>query len=230
MIPTYNERGTITELIERLFALPLPLNAVIVDDNSPDGTGEAAEELAKKYPIFVIHNPKKEGLGVAYTRAFTELLALPPRVRPDYIMQMDADFSHNPADILRFLEKIESCDVVLGSRYIRGGGIENWDAFRRFISCLGNIYASLVLGLPYRDLTSGYKCFRAEVLQSIDLNSISSVGYNFQIETTYLARKKGFRVCEIPIVFTERKTGTSKFNIWIIIESFVKVILLRFRK
>lgn len=229
--PTYNEHAALPDLIQRIASLGIPhCTVVVVDDNSPDGTGALADDLAKAYPIHVIHRPRKEGLGKAYVQAFMKLLTLPPETRPTYVIQMDADLSHNPADIPRFLEKIESCDVVLGSRYVRGGSIENWDAIRRFISRFGNIYASLALGLPFRDLTSGYKCFRFEVLKELDFMSISSIGYNFQIETTYRAYKKGFRICEIPIIFTERKTGMSKFNIGIILESFWKVLLLRLGK
>ena len=162
--------------------------------------------------------------------AFGEILGLPSDERPELIMQMDADLSHNPSDIPRFLERVQTCDVVLGSRYVPGGSIKNWDIVRRLVSRLGNIYASLILGLPHRDLTGGYKCFRVEVLQAMDITAVSSIGYNFQIEMTYLAQKKGFRICEIPIFFTERKAGTSKFNAGIILESFWKVLMLRFKK
>lgn len=231
IIPTYNERDSITEILQRVFSLKIPnLSMIIVDDNSPDDTGSLAERLRQHYPIRVIHRAKKEGLGKAYIHAFKEVLALRPETQPDYIIQMDADLSHDPASIPRFLEKIESCDVVLGSRYIRGGGIENWSLIRRMVSRFGNIYASLALGIPYRDLTSGFKCFRREVLEAIDFTNISSVGYNFQIETTYWAHQNKFKICEIPIIFTERKHGTSKFNAGIILESFWKVLMLRFRK
>ncbi|TSC80081.1 MAG: hypothetical protein G01um101429_285 [Parcubacteria group bacterium Gr01-1014_29] len=229
--PTYNEKESIAELIRRIHDLHIEnLDIVVVDDNSPDGTGSLAERLGQQYPIRVIHRAKKEGLGKAYIHAFKEVLALGPETKPDYIIQMDADLSHDPASIPRFLEKIESCDVVLGSRYTRGGGIENWSLIRRMVSRFGNIYASLVLGIPYRDLTSGFKCFRREVLEAIDFTNISSVGYNFQIETTYYAHRNKLKICEIPIIFTERKQGTSKFNVGIIVESFWKVLLLRFRK
>lgn len=231
VVPTFNEAEAITELVERIFSLPLSnLDVVIVDDNSPDNTGVIADNLSKRYPIRVIHRSSKEGLGKAYIHVFTELLSMTRDLRPEYIIQIDADLSHNPADIPRFLEKIESCDVVLGSRYVTGGDIEYWSLFRRLVSRLGNAYAALVLGLPYKDLTSGYKCFRREVLEAIRLNTLSSTGYNFQIETTYEAHKRGFRICEIPLVFTERKFGSSKFHIGIIAESFIKVLMLRFMK
>lgn len=231
VIPTYNEKESLAEAARRINNLHIEnLTILVVDDNSPDGTGTLADDLAKTLPVRVIHRPHKEGLGKAYMHAFTELCNYSSENRPDYVFQMDADLSHDPADIPRFLEKIESCDIVLGSRYIRGGGIENWSLLRRLISRFGNIYASLVLGMPFRDVTSGYKCFRFTALQALDLNELSSIGYNFQIETTYRAYKKWFRICEIPIIFTERKTGISKFKMGIILESFWKVLLLRFEK
>ncbi|TSC73558.1 MAG: dolichol-phosphate mannosyltransferase [Parcubacteria group bacterium Gr01-1014_70] len=229
--PTYNEKESLAELIHRICELPIEnLDIIVVDDNSPDGTGALADELATKFPLRVIHRSQKEGLGKAYGDVFSELAARPAHMRPDFIIQMDADLSHNPSDIPRFLERVHTCDVVLGSRYMIGGGIENWGVIRRCISRFGNIYASVVLGLPYRDLTSGYKCFCAEVLGAIDFAAINSIGYNFQIETTHAAHKKRFRICEIPIMFTERKFGASKFNIGIILESFWKVLMLRFGK
>src|SRR3989338_1467943 len=230
VIPTYNEKDSLTELMGRIHAFRIEnINIYVVDDSSPDGTGALADNLSKQFPLHVIHRDAKEGLGKAYMHAFYEITALATHERPEFVLQMDADLSHNPSDIPRFLERIQTCDVVLGSRYIPGGGIENWGIFRRLVSRFGNIYASLVLGMPYRDLTSGYKCFRMEVLQTINFDKVSSIGYNFQIETTYLAKKKSFRVCEIPIVFTERKFGKSKFNVWIIVESFWKVLMIRLR-
>jgi len=226
--PTYNERNNLEILSKKIFDLKIPeLKLIVVDDNSPDGTGKFAEELAKIYPVKVIHREKKMGLGTAYAQAFKEIIV---QDRPNYIIQMDTDLSHDPAIIPQMLKKIVDCDLVLGSRYVPGGKIENWNFFRRMISRWGNIYARFILGLPYKDLTGGFKCFRREVLENIDLDSLSSVGYNFQIETTYAAHKKGYKICEIPITFTERRGGVSKFNIGIIFESFWKVFLLRFRK
>ena len=229
--PTYNERASLETLVNKIFGLGIAgLKLIVVDDNSPDGTGELAEALAKKYPITVIHRPGKSGLGTAYVAAFKEILTQ----RPDYVIQMDADLSHDPAVIPKMLEMVRQahhrCDLVLGSRYIPGGQIENWDFFRKLVSKFGNIYARFILGLPYRDLTGGFKCWRREVLESMDLDSLSSTGYNFQIETTYRAHQRGYKICEIPILFMERKTGASKFNLGIILESFWKVLLLRFRK
>ena len=226
--PTYNEAQNLPKLAEKIFALNLPdLELIVVDDNSPDGTGKIAEELTKKYPIRVIHRPGKAGLGKAYIAAFEELLK--GEHRPEYIIQIDADLSHDPAAIPAMLEKIKNCDLVLGSRYIPGGATENWDPIRKLVSRFGNLYARAVLWLPYRDLTGGFKCFRRNVLENINLNSISSAGYNFQIEMTYRAHRKNFRIREIPITFTERAVGQSKFNPAIMLEAFWKVILLRFR-
>ncbi len=226
--PTYNEAANIETLVRKIFGLNINgLNLMIVDDNSPDQTGQVAERLAKDYPIQVVHRAQKNGLGTAYVEAFRRILE---RENADYIIQMDADLSHDPAVIPRLLEAIKNCDLVLGSRYIKGGGTQNWDLFRKLISRFGNIYARVILGLPYHDLTGGFKCFRKEVLQNLNLTSLSSVGYNFQIETTYRAHQKGYKICEIPIIFTERKAGKSKFNLKIMLESFVKVLLLRFRR
>ena len=231
--PTYNEKDNLPILTEKIFALKIPeLHLMVIDDNSPDGTGKIADELRQKYPVdstgsprvTVIHREKKSGLGKAYAQGFQ---ALPPEA--EIIIQMDADLSHDPSVIPKMLEKIKEYDLVLGSRYIPGGKIENWDPIRIFISRFGNICARVVLGLPYHDLTGGFKCFRREVLEKIDLPSLSSVGYNFQIETTYAAHKKGFKICEIPITFTERKTGKSKFNLAITLEAFWKVLMLRYK-
>lgn len=229
VVPTYNEKDNLPILVEKIFNLNIhDLEVVVVDDNSPDGTGDIARELSRRYPVKVIARDKKRGLGRAYAAAFRLILDEPDK--PDYIVQMDADLSHNPAEIPVFLNKIKSCDVVLGSRYVKGGGIVNWNFPRRLISRLSNIYTRLVLGMPVQDLTGGFKCWRIAVLEKIDLEGLSSVGYNFQIETTYKASRLGFKVCEVPIVFTERKLGSSKFNPGIILESFIKVLLLRLKQ
>ncbi len=222
--PTYNEKDNLPLLVKKIFELKIPnLRLVVIDDNSPDGTGKIAHELARNYPITVIDREKKSGLGTAYIQGFREVL----KDSPDYIIEMDADLSHDPQVIPQFLEAIKNCDLVLGSRYIKGGRIQNWDVLRKLISYLGNLYARIILSLPYRDLTGGFKCYRRAVLENLDLESLSSIGYNFQIETTYRAHLKGYRICEVPITFTERKTGASKFNLKIILESFIKVLLLR---
>ena len=218
------------ELVERVFALGISdLKMVVVDDNSPDGTAELAEELAKKYPIKVIKRERKMGLGTAYAEAFREILNLETKF-PSAVIQMDADLSHDPKVIPAFLEKIKNHDVVLGSRYVAGGGIENWGLARQLVSRFGNIYAKAVLTLPYQDLTGGFKCWRGEALKNLDFKNLSSAGYNFQIETTYAAHKAGHKICEIPITFTERKFGKSKFNFPIMLEAFWKVLMLRLRK
>ncbi|MEK9186607.1 MAG: polyprenol monophosphomannose synthase [Patescibacteria group bacterium] len=235
VIPTYNEKENLPVLLEKIFDLKIPdLKALVVDDNSPDGTGRLADELKLKYPnLAVLHRQQKEGLGRAYVTAFKTVLT---SYRPDkdsrhsdYIVQMDADLSHDPAVIPTMLDKIKTCHLVIGSRYIKGGRTVNWDFFRKLISRFGNFYARIVLGLPYKDLTGGFKCWRREVLEKIDLESLSSTGYNFQIETTYKAHQLKFNICETPITFTERKTGKSKFNFRIMLEAFWKVLMLRIR-
>lgn len=229
VVPTYNEKENLEPLVKKIFAQAIPdLDVIVVDDNSPDGTGKVADFLAKYHSLKVIHRPRKDGIGRAYAEAFKKILAEPQG--PEFILQMDADLSHDPSELKNFLKAAQNYDVVLGSRYIPGGKILNWDFFRRMISRFGNFYARLILGLPYRDLTSGYKCFHRQVLEAMDFNSLNSVGYNFQIETTYRAHKNGFEIIEIPICFTERKSGVSKFNLGIILESFLKVLWLRFRE
>lgn len=228
VIPTYNEKSNIAQLITEVFALNITsLKVLVVDDNSPDGTADIIRKLAQKYPIQVMVRSEKRGLGVAYTAAFKSILNQSDK--PDNIIQMDADLSHDPADIPRLLNEIKNCDLVLGSRYIEGGGVKNWGWLRRSISRWGNTYARLTLSLPYRDLTGGFKCWRREVLEKIKLDDLSSTGYNFQIETTYKTHGLSFKICEMPIIFTERKTGQSKFNLGIIWESFIKVLLLRLK-
>lgn len=229
--PTYNERGNIEELVKKISGLEIPfLKIIVVDDNSPDGTGELAEKLSQTHPLKVIHRANKAGLGTAYVWAFKKILAgdFGEWGVPDFIIQMDADLSHDPLVIPRFLETAQNYDMVLGSRYISGGKIKNWGFLRRLLSRFGNAYARLILWLPYRDLTGGFKCFKRRVLENIDLESLDSVGYNFQIETTYKAHRKGYKICELPITFTERKAGKSKINFPIILESFWKVLALRF--
>lgn len=228
VIPTYNEKNNIIKLIEQIFALGIEgLNILVVDDNSPDGTGQIVEERKKINPqLDILHRLRKEGLGKAYLAGFSEAL----KRGADYIFEMDADFSHDPRYIPEFLNKIKDYDLVLGSRYINGGGTKNWNLARRLISRFGNIYARLILDLPLRDLTGGFKCYRHAVLEKINLAGLSSVGYNFQIETTFKAYQAGFRIAEIPIIFTERAEGKSKFNLKIILESFWQVLLLRLKK
>lgn len=235
IIPTYNERENVSLVVEAIMKLPIKdCHILVIDDNSPDGTAAIADELARRYPVTeychgvtVLRRPRKEGLGRAYCDAFR--LAL--RAFPDaaHIIQMDADLSHDPADIPRLLTAASDTHLVLASRYVPGGAIKNWHWLRKTVSWLGNGYARWMLWLPYRDLTGGFKCWQREALAALDLDNINSLGYNFQIETTYQAHKKGFRIKEVPIVFTERRAGASKFNIGIILESFWNVFLMQFK-
>lgn len=228
IIPTYNERLNIERLIPIIFNLQINnLHILVVDDNSPDGTGDVVEKIKMQYQnLDILHREKKDGLGRAYVAGFNKAL----QEGADYIFEMDADFSHNPKYIPQFLDAIQDNDMALGSRYCGGGGVENWDFLRRQVSRFGNIYARMVLGVPIKDLTGGFKCYRRKVLETIDLDSLESIGYNFQIETTYKAYRAGFKIQEIPIIFTERREGESKFHFKIMLESFWKVILLRFRR
>jgi dolichol-phosphate mannosyltransferase len=228
VIPTYNEKNNLAGLVQGIFSLAIEnLSLIIVDDNSPDGTGILADQLAAEMPgIAVIHRQNKGGLGSAYIAGFQTALA----AGADFVMEMDADFSHDFRFLPDFLREIKTADLVLGSRYIRGGEIKNWGLMRKLVSSLGNIYARLVLGAPIRDLTGGFKCYRRAVLKKINLAELDSQGYVFQIETTYLSWKKGFMIKEIPIVFTERKEGESKFDFKIFLEALYRVLLLRFKK
>lgn len=228
ILPTYNEKENISRLIKELFELNLPpLNILVVDDNSPDGTGKIVEDLKARYNnLDILHRQKKMGLGRAYIDAFRIVLAK----GADIIIHMDVDFSHDPKYLKDLLTKIQDYDLVLGSRYVKGGGIANWNHLRRLISRLGNLYAQLVLNLPVKDLTGGFKCYRRHALESINLDELSSIGFSFMIETTYKTYQRGFVIKEIPIIFTERRLGKSKFNLKIIFESFFKVLALRFRK
>lgn len=226
IVPTYNERDNLPRLLEQVLAFPLPkLQVLVVDDNSPDGTGTLADELAARHAnLHVLHRSAKAGLGTAYVEGLRWALSHGAAV----IAQMDADFSHDPAVLPKlFAALYQGADVALGSRYVPGGRIVNWSWPRRVVSWLGNWYARTVLDLPIRDLTGGFKVYRQEVLEKIDLATLSSVGYNFQIETTARAVWRGFRVAEIPITFTERRTGSSKFNLGIMVEAFRKVWRLR---
>ncbi|MCM8766352.1 MAG: polyprenol monophosphomannose synthase [Candidatus Omnitrophica bacterium] len=226
VIPTYNESKNIALLIKTIFSLTDGLSIIAVDDNSPDGTGEILDSLAKEIPrLKVIHRHKKMGLGSAYTEGFK--LAL--QEKSNFVFQMDGDFSHDPKYILQMLKAIKDYDLVIGSRYVPGGGVENWNFWRRILSKFGNLYVRLITGIPVRDTTSGFKCFRREVLESINLERISSEGYAFQIEMNYLVWQKGFRIKEIPIIFYERRREKSKINGRIILEALRIVWKLRYQ-
>ncbi|MGM0575747.1 MAG: polyprenol monophosphomannose synthase [Myxococcota bacterium] len=225
IVPTYDERENLPLLIDAVFDVEPDLHVLIVDDASPDGTGELADELAAEDGrIHVLHREGKLGLGTAYIAGFRWAL------ERDYplVFEMDADFSHQPKYIPDFLAAAEDADLVLGTRYIRGGGTEGWGPLRQMISRGGNLYARAALSLPFRDLTGGFKCFRRRVLETIDLDAVRSEGYAFQIELTYRAWKQGFRVVEVPIVFPDRTRGKSKMSGNIVREAMINVLRLRF--
>ena len=228
VLPTYNEAENIEAFVEAVRGkLPGGAQILIVDDNSPDGTGEIADRLAAQYEgVTVLHRPLKEGLGPAYIAGFRRVLA----EGAGLVLEMDSDFSHDPAYLPRLLEASERADLVIGSRYVPGGGVGDWSALRRAISRGGSAYARLVLGVRVRDLTGGFKCFRREVLETIDLDSIHSRGYAFQVEMTYRAIQRGFSVAEVPIVFRDRRAGTSKMDRSIVAEAAWRVPLLRFHR
>jgi dolichol-phosphate mannosyltransferase len=224
-LPTYNERENLERMVD---ALENVLGAgdmvLVIDDNSPDGTGQIADRLAaERRGVQVLHRMRKEGLGPAYLDGFRRALDL----GADLIFEMDCDFSHDPADVPRLAAAAKEADLVIGSRYVEGGGTRNWGAMRRFISRGGSLYAQLLLGVDVRDLTGGFKCYRRRVLEAIDLDAINSKGYAFQIETTYRALRRGFRVVEIPIVFVDRQVGGSKMSKAIVLEAVWKVPALR---
>jgi dolichol-phosphate mannosyltransferase len=226
VLPTYNEAENLEPICTAALAnLPASARLLVVDDSSPDGTGEIADRLAAAEPrIEVLHRRSKEGLGAAYIAGFRRVLA----AGAGFVLQMDSDFSHDPGDLPRLLEAAQRADVAIGSRYVAGGGIENWTALRKAISKGGSTYARLVLGVSVRDLTGGFKCFRREVLESIDLDAVNSRGYAFQVEMTYRTLKAGFKVTEVPIVFHERRAGSSKMTGGIVREAAWRVPLLRF--
>ena len=226
-IPTYNERENLEAICSAVLAAEPRVDILVVDDNSPDGTGQLADELAAKEPrIKVLHRQKKEGLGRAYLHAFRTALD----ARYQYVIEMDADFSHDPRYLPRLLdEAMSGTDLVLGSRYVRGGGTLNWGVGRKVISRGGSLYARTILGVGIRDLTGGFKCFRRRVLESIGLEEVRSSGYAFQIELTYRTLKKGFTVKEIPIVFEDRRVGQSKMSRTIFLEALTMVWKIRFK-
>jgi dolichol-phosphate mannosyltransferase len=224
-LPTYNERENLERMLRALTGvLPNGRSILVIDDASPDGTGELADRLAEELDgVRVLHRARKEGLGPAYLAGFREALAH----GADLVLEMDCDFSHDPRDVPRLIEAAADADLVLGSRYVQGGTIVNWGLWRRLVSAAGSLYARVVLGLPVRDLTGGFKCYRRVVLESIDLRAIDSRGYAFQIETTYRAVRAGFRVVEVPIAFVDREEGGSKMTRGIVVEAIWKVPGLR---
>jgi dolichol-phosphate mannosyltransferase len=225
VLPTYEEATNIERLVGEVRAkLPAGAQILIVDDNSPDGTGEIAARLAAAHDaVHVLRRPRKEGLGPAYIAGFRQALA----GGAGLVVEMDADFSHEPAYLPRLLEAAGRADLVLGSRYVPGGGVTDWGPLRQAISRGGSSYARRVLGLGVRDLTGGFKCFRREVLEAIDLGAVRSRGYAFQVELTYRAIELGFNVVEVPIVFRDREAGSSKMSRSIVLEAIWRVPLLR---
>lgn len=226
IIPTYNEKDNILSLIVKILKMHRNFHVLVVDDNSPDGTGEIVDELLQKDKrVHVIHRPGKMGLGTAYIEGFRYALAQ----GAEYIIQMDGDHSHDPKYLKDMIAAIKDCDLVLGSRYVHGVRVSNWPFQRLLLSKFANIYVRTVANLPFEDSTGGFKCFRRKVLETIDLGLIRSDGYSFQIEMTYWTYKLGFRIKEIPIVFMERIGGFSKMSRAIMLEAIWMVLRLRLK-
>jgi dolichol-phosphate mannosyltransferase len=223
-LPTYNERENVERMVRALGERGV--SVLVIDDNSPDGTGELADGLARELAhVEVLHRDRKEGLGPAYLAGFRRALA----DGAELILEMDCDFSHDPADVPRLVAAAGEADLALGSRYVPGGSVGNWGLLRQAVSAGGSLYARLLLGVGVRDLTGGFKCYRRAVLETIDLDAISSKGYAFQIETTYRALRAGFRVVELPIGFVDREQGGSKMSRRIVLEAIWKVPALRLK-
>jgi len=231
IIPTYNEMDNIVDIVDQVFQLEKPFNILVVDDNSPDGTAKIVENLQNKYPqkLFLLNRPQKEGLGKAYIAGFKWAL----QKDYDYVFEMDADFSHPPQKLVDLLETLErnEADISIGSRYMKGRiNVVNWDLKRILLSYFASIYVRLITGIPVKDTTAGFVGYKKEVLQSFDFDKIEFVGYAFQIEMKYKAWKKGFKIKEIPIIFTDRVRGKSKMHGGIISEAIWGVLKLRFSK
>ena len=225
VVPTFNELENLPELVARLERLKIELDVLVVDDNSPDGTGELAERLGAERPwLNVLHRPRKAGLGTAYLAGFRHALAQ----GYDAVGEMDADLSHDPTYLPAMLRALDGADLVLGSRYVPGGGVRNWGLARQIISRGGSLYSRLVLGLPVHDPTGGFKLFRRQLLERMDLDRVRSNGYSFQIEMTYRAVRLGCRVAEVPIVFVDRRVGQSKLSRQVMLEAMLMVPRLRF--
>ena len=225
VVPTYNERENLPPLVQRLLALPTPVEVLVVDDNSPDGTGKVADELAVKHPqVQVLHRTQKDGLGRAYIAGFK--LALEQGY--EFVFELDGDLSHNPDDIPMFLEaaREQEADLVLGSRYLNGIRIINWPLSRLMLSKGAAKYVQVITGMPFTDPTGGYKCFRRRALEVLNLDSVNSNGYSFQIELTHKLWRQGMKVVEVPIIFTDRFQGRSKMTGHIIREAVMMVLRL----
>jgi dolichol-phosphate mannosyltransferase len=224
VLPTYNEAENLPAIVDAILKATDRVEILVVDDNSPDGTGEIADKIAAAEPrVHVLHRAGKEGLGRAYLAGFAWALQRPY----DFILEMDADFSHDPRHLPELLDAAAHADLALGSRYVAGGGTQNWGRMRRVISKGGSLYARAVLGVRVRDLTGGFKCFRRGTLEKLDLATVRSEGYSFQIELTYRALSLGLRVVEVPIIFADRRVGNSKMSKQIFLEAAGMVLQLR---
>lgn len=224
-IPTYNERENIVGLVEDILRIVPATDILVIDDNSPDGTGQVVDEIAARLPqVHVLHRPGKLGLGTAYVRGFEYAI----EHGYDLVFEMDADYSHDPRYLPSFFQAIAQADLVIGSRYIRGGGTPNWSALRKFISGGGNTFARAVLGIPTHDCTSGFRCYRTAALRAIDLELIHAQGYAFQVEMAYIFWQRSYRVREVPIIFVDRRVGKSKMSRKIFLEAFTWVLRTRF--
>lgn len=226
VMPTFNERENLPRMVARLLALPVKVDLLVVDDNSPDGTGKLADELAAKHPeVHVLHRAEKNGLGRAYLAGFKWAL----QQGYEFIFEMDGDFSHNPDDIPAFLEAAQQSDLVLGSRYVNGIRVINWPLSRLMLSKGAALYVLIITGMPFTDPTGGYKCFRRRALEALDLEKVQSNGYSFQIELTHQLWRQGYRIKEVPIIFTERVQGHSKMSGHIVTEALFMVWRLWFQ-
>jgi dolichol-phosphate mannosyltransferase len=222
ILPTYNEAENLPKLVSALLSLPLDLSVLVVDDHSPDGTGEIADQLSAHYPnqVAVLHRAEKQGLRSAYIEGFQKAFA----TGADVVVQMDADFSHDPAVLTEMTRRIASCDVVIGSRYVKGGSLdERWPAWRKLLSAFGNFYARTILNFPLRDVTTGYRMWRREVLQNLPLDRIRSNGYIFLVEMAYVAYLMNYKISEVPIHFADRRWGKSKMSLRIQLEAAVRI-------
>jgi len=222
VLPTYNEAENLPKLVSALLSLPLDLSVLVVDDHSPDGTGELADDLSHQHPgrVFVLHRSGKRGLRSAYMEGFQKAFD----TGADTVVQMDADFSHDPAVLTEMARRIDSCDVVIGSRYVKGGSLdERWPAWRKLLSAFGNFYARTILSFPLRDVTTGYRMWRSEVLQNMPLDRIRSNGYIFLVEMAYVAYLMNYKISEVPIHFADRRWGKSKMSVRIQLEAAVRI-------
>jgi len=222
VLPTYNEAENLPKLVSALLSMPLDLSVLVVDDHSPDGTGEIADQLSDQHPgkVSVLHRAGKLGLRSAYMEGFRKAFAM----GSEAVVQMDADFSHDPAVLGEMARRIASCDVVIGSRYVKGGSLdERWPAWRKMLSAFGNFYARTILNFPLRDVTTGYRMWRREVLQSMPLDRIRSNGYIFLVEMAYVAYLMKYKISEVPIHFADRRWGKSKMSLKIQLEAAVRI-------